>query len=63
VASQTRTKPFQRAICAAPITTRTAIQLIACSNCGEPSVPHRACSACGLLRPDASHDHRRQEAD
>ncbi len=26
----------------------TAIQLIACSNCGEPSVPHRACPACGF---------------
>ncbi|WP_394837776.1 50S ribosomal protein L32 [Pendulispora rubella] len=26
----------------------TAIQLIACSNCGEPSVPHRACGACGF---------------
>lgn len=25
-----------------------AVQLIACSNCGEPSVPHRACGACGF---------------
>ena len=24
-----------------------AIQLVACSNCGEPSVPHRACASCG----------------
>ena len=24
-----------------------APQLIACANCGEPSVPHRACAACG----------------
>ncbi|HWL87940.1 MAG TPA: 50S ribosomal protein L32 [Polyangiaceae bacterium] len=26
----------------------TAVQLIACPNCGEPSVPHRACPACGF---------------
>jgi large subunit ribosomal protein L32 len=25
----------------------TAPQLIACANCGEPSVPHRACASCG----------------
>jgi large subunit ribosomal protein L32 len=25
----------------------TAIQLVACANCGEPSVPHRACPSCG----------------
>jgi large subunit ribosomal protein L32 len=25
----------------------TAPQLIACPNCGEPSVPHRACASCG----------------
>ena len=24
-----------------------AIQLVACTNCGEPSVPHRACASCG----------------
>jgi large subunit ribosomal protein L32 len=24
-----------------------APQLIACPNCGEPSVPHRACPSCG----------------
>ncbi len=24
------------------------VQLIACSNCGEPAVPHRACGACGF---------------
>jgi large subunit ribosomal protein L32 len=23
------------------------IQLVACANCGEPSVPHRACPSCG----------------
>jgi large subunit ribosomal protein L32 len=21
--------------------------LVACSNCGEPAVPHRACASCG----------------
>jgi large subunit ribosomal protein L32 len=25
----------------------TAPQLVACPNCGEPSVPHRACPSCG----------------
>ena len=24
-----------------------APNIIACPNCGEPSVPHRACAACG----------------
>jgi large subunit ribosomal protein L32 len=25
----------------------TAPNLAACANCGEPSVPHRACPSCG----------------
>jgi len=25
----------------------TAPNLIACANCGEPVVPHRACASCG----------------
>jgi large subunit ribosomal protein L32 len=25
-------------------------QLIACANCGEPSVPHRACPSCGFYK-------------
>jgi large subunit ribosomal protein L32 len=25
----------------------TAVQLVACANCGEPSVPHRVCPSCG----------------
>lgn len=28
----------------------TAPQLIPCSNCGEPSVPHRACPSCGVYK-------------
>ena len=28
----------------------TAPQLIACANCGEPSVPHRACPSCGFYK-------------
>ena len=24
-----------------------AIPLVACTNCGAPSVPHRACASCG----------------
>jgi large subunit ribosomal protein L32 len=27
-----------------------AVQLIPCTNCGEPVVPHRACSACGFYK-------------
>ncbi len=30
-----------------------APQLIACANCGEPSVPHRACAACGHYKGKA----------
>ncbi len=26
----------------------TPVQLVSCSNCGEPSRPHRACGACGF---------------
>jgi large subunit ribosomal protein L32 len=25
----------------------TAPNLVACANCGEPAVPHRACASCG----------------
>ena len=25
-------------------------QLIACANCGEPSVPHRVCASCGFYK-------------
>ncbi len=31
----------------------TPVQLIACSNCGEPSVPHRACASCGHYKGKA----------
>jgi large subunit ribosomal protein L32 len=24
--------------------------LVACANCGEPSVPHRACASCGFYK-------------
>jgi large subunit ribosomal protein L32 len=26
---------------------RAAVQVIACPNCKEPVLPHRACAACG----------------
>ena len=26
---------------------RSAVQVIKCTKCGEPVMPHRACSACG----------------
>ena len=25
----------------------SAPNLVACANCGEPSIPHRACASCG----------------
>ncbi|MFO0676704.1 MAG: 50S ribosomal protein L32 [Polyangiaceae bacterium] len=28
----------------------TAPNLVACSNCGEPSVSHRACPSCGFYK-------------
>jgi large subunit ribosomal protein L32 len=28
----------------------TAPQLVACANCGEPSVSHRACPSCGFYK-------------
>ena len=28
----------------------TAPNLVPCPNCGEPSVPHRACASCGHYR-------------
>jgi len=28
----------------------TPVQLIACANCSEPSVPHRVCAACGFYK-------------
>jgi large subunit ribosomal protein L32 len=34
----------------------TAPQLIACANCGEPSVPHRACPACGFYKGKKARD-------
>ena len=27
-----------------------AINLVACPNCGEPVVPHRACGSCGFYK-------------
>ena len=27
---------------------RTAVQVIACANCGAPVMPHRVCPACGF---------------
>jgi large subunit ribosomal protein L32 len=30
-----------------------APQLIACANCGEPSIPHRACASCGHYKGKA----------
>ncbi|MBM7117592.1 50S ribosomal protein L32 [[Archangium] primigenium] len=29
---------------------RSAVQVIKCSNCNEPALPHRACSACGFYK-------------
>jgi large subunit ribosomal protein L32 len=29
---------------------RVAVQVIACPNCKEPVMPHRACAACGQYK-------------
>ncbi len=34
----------------------TAPNLVACANCGEPSVPHRACPSCGHYKGRAVKD-------
>ena len=28
----------------------TPVQLVGCEKCGEPTLPHRACGACGLYK-------------
>jgi large subunit ribosomal protein L32 len=28
----------------------TPVQLISCENCGEATLPHRACAACGYYK-------------
>ncbi|MFT3835394.1 MAG: 50S ribosomal protein L32 [Myxococcaceae bacterium] len=27
---------------------KSAVQVIACANCGAPALPHRVCGACGF---------------
>ena len=41
----------------------TAPQLIACANCGEPSVPHRACPSCGLYKGKKARDVGKKAAE
>lgn len=31
----------------------TPVQLVPCPNCGEPTVTHRACGACGMYKGKA----------
>jgi large subunit ribosomal protein L32 len=31
----------------------TPVQLVPCPNCGEPTVTHRACGACGFYKGKA----------
>jgi len=28
----------------------TAVQVVACSKCGEPTMPHRICPSCGAYK-------------
>jgi large subunit ribosomal protein L32 len=28
----------------------TPVQVVACTNCGEATLPHRACGACGFYK-------------
>jgi large subunit ribosomal protein L32 len=41
----------------------TAPQLIACANCGEPSVPHRACPSCGFYKGKKARDVGKKAAE
>jgi large subunit ribosomal protein L32 len=43
-----KTTPSKRNMRRANHDKVTPIQLVTCSNCGEPSRPHRACGACGF---------------
>lgn len=42
-----RTTPPKRDMRRANHDKVTPVQLIACANCGEAALPHRACGACG----------------
>jgi len=42
-----RTTPSKRDMRRANHDKVTPVQLIACANCGEAALPHRACGACG----------------
>jgi large subunit ribosomal protein L32 len=41
----------------------TAPNLVACSNCGEPIVPHRACASCGHYKGRAVKASTASKAD
>jgi large subunit ribosomal protein L32 len=41
----------------------TAPQLVACANCGEPSVPHRACPSCGFYKGKKARDVGKKAAE
>lgn len=41
----------------------SAPQLIACANCGEPSVSHRACPACGFYKGKKVRDVGKKAAE
>ena len=45
-----KTTPSKRDMRRANHDKVTPVQLIACANCGEPSLPHRACAACGQYK-------------
>jgi large subunit ribosomal protein L32 len=42
-----KTTPSKRDMRRANHDKVTPVQVISCENCGEPRLPHRACSACG----------------
>lgn len=45
-----KTTPSKRNMRRANHDKVTPVQLAACANCGEPSLPHRACAACGFYK-------------
>lgn len=42
-----KTSPSKRNMRRANHDKVVPVQLVACPNCGEASIPHRACAACG----------------
>ena len=45
-----KTTPSKRDMRRANHDKVTPVQVVACANCGEAALPHRACGACGFYK-------------